>query len=311
MITTVTLNASIDKAYHMDSAIVGGTVMRVARCQNSAGGKGLNVARVVKRCGEAVQATGLVGGFNGQYLESLLDLDGITHDFGRVAGETRSCINILDPKFSSTELLEPGCTVSEEAFNCYLKKFKTIIDHSQIITLSGSAPAGMPKDIYARFIKIIKDAGKTAFLDASGELLKQGIAGQAKPDFVKPNRDEIQALFNVTLRSFDDVVFYAKKIYEMGIAYVVVSLGGDGSLLVCSDGVYQAVPPKIDVVNTVGCGDSMVAGFAVALKNKWAPQEALRYASAVASANALSPNTGDFKPEEQKQMIKNTMVKVL
>ena len=97
MITTVTMNTSIDKAYFMDHEVQNGTVMRVSRCRNSAGGKGLNVARAVKLCGEKVQATGLAGGFNGKYLESLLEKDEVQYQFLHIAGETRCCINILVP----------------------------------------------------------------------------------------------------------------------------------------------------------------------------------------------------------------------
>ena len=113
MITTVTLNASIDKAYYMESSIENGTVMRVKAVHNSAGGKGLNVARAVHLCGEEVLATGLVGGYNGKYLEALLDKDGVSHDFVHIQGETRSCINILDREYGSTEYLEPGFEVDE------------------------------------------------------------------------------------------------------------------------------------------------------------------------------------------------------
>ena len=143
MITTVTLNASIDKAYHMTEKIENGTVMRVAKTDNSAGGKGLNVARVIKLCGVDSKATGLVGGFNGQYLESLLDADGIKHEFGHIQGETRSCINILDPGYGSTEYLEGGCNVTKEEEADFLNKFPEIIKDSDVVTISGSAPKGM------------------------------------------------------------------------------------------------------------------------------------------------------------------------
>lgn len=307
MITTVTLNASIDKAYHMDKAIVNGTVMRVKSCRNSAGGKGLNVARIIRLCGAKVQATGLVGGYNGQYLESLLDEDGIAHDFGKVEGETRSCINILDPEYGSTEYLEPGFTVKDEELDAYLEKFKKIIQDSNVVTISGSAPAGVSKDVYARMTAIVKEAGKQVILDTSGELLKNGI--EAKPTMVKPNRDEIEALFGVKITSGEDVIKYGKKIYEKGIPYVVISLGGDGALLVCSEGIYQAIPPKVEVVNTVGCGDSMVGAFAVALEQKKDSQEALKYAASVATANALSPDTGNFDPGILDGIYKGTEVK--
>ena len=121
----------------MDNPIENGTVMRVGKCKNSAGGKGLNVSRIVQMCGEDVLATGLVGGYNGQYLEHLLQMDGIAYDFGHVAGETRSCLNILDEKYGSTEYLEPGFTVSLEELEQYLDKYKKIVESSSVIVLSG------------------------------------------------------------------------------------------------------------------------------------------------------------------------------
>jgi hypothetical protein len=123
MITTVTLNASIDKAYVMERAIENGTVMRVKEVRNTAGGKGLNVAKVARICGADVQATGFAGGFNGQYLEDLARRSDVETRFFHVEGETRSCINILDPKYGSTEYLEPGFDVKAEDVDRFLKEF--------------------------------------------------------------------------------------------------------------------------------------------------------------------------------------------
>lgn len=307
MITTVTLNASIDKAYYMNETIQNGTVMRVGSCRNSAGGKGLNVARVIQLCKADVLATGFVGGYNGKYLESLLDHDGILHDFEMVNGETRSCINILDSKYSSTEYLEPGCEVSLEEENKFMKRFPEVIKDSSVITISGSIPKGVQKDVYKRMITIAKEMGKQVILDTSGELLKMGI--EARPTMVKPNQDELEMLFQKSITNREDVITCAKKIYEQGIPYVVISLGGDGALLVCSDGIFHAKPPVMKVVNTVGCGDSMVGAFAVALEQKKEPKEALQYAVAVATANALSPNTGEFDPEVGETLIKQVQVR--
>ena len=289
------MNTSIDKAYFMDHEVQNGTVMRVSRCRNSAGGKGLNVARAVKLCGEKVQATGLAGGFNGKYLESLLEKDEVQYQFLHIAGETRCCINILDECYGSTEYLEPGCEVAAEEEDRFLQRFPEIIQKSKIITISGSVPRGISKNIYAKMISKAKEMGKKVILDTSGELLKEGI--KAKPTVVKPNQDEIELLYEVEIHTIEDVIKYARKIYEQGIPYVVISLGGEGALMVCEEGVFQGKPPKLEVVNTVGCGDSMVGGLAVALERNYTSQEALKFAVAVASANALSPNKGDFKSE--------------
>lgn len=301
MITTFTLNASIDKAYYMDGSIENGTVMRVSSVINTAGGKGLNVARIVRLCREEVLAAGLVGGFNGSYLECLLDRDGIRHDFDHIEGETRSCINILDEAFGSTEYLEPGCAVTEDEEKRFLERFLQIIKDSQVITISGSVPRGMSKDIYRRMILMAKEAGKQVILDTSGELLEKGI--QACPTIVKPNQDEMELLFHTKIQSMGDVLENGKKILEKGIPYVVVSLGGEGALLLGREGIFHGKPPKMKVVNTVGCGDSMVGALSVALFRNYEPEKALQFAVAVASANAMSPSTGYFDPDVYAKLV--------
>lgn len=221
MITTVTMNASLDKAYFMKAPIVNGTVMRLDSCRTSAGGKGVNVARIVALCGAKVQATGLTGGFNGQQLEALLDKDGIAHQFGHMEGETRCCINILDQKYGSTEYLEPGCEVSASEEQQFMQRYPDIIRDSDVVTISGSIPRGVKKDIYGRMATIAKAMGKAVILDSSGETLKQGI--QSCPTVVKPNRDEIEQLFDIKIHSMQDVIRCAEKIREIGIPYVITS----------------------------------------------------------------------------------------
>ena len=132
---------------------------------------------------------------------------------------------------------------------------------------------------------------------------------KASPQWIKPNEDEIELLFHIKIRSKDEVITYAKRIYEeKKIPYVVISLGGDGALLVCEKGIYQGKPPKIEVANTVGCGDSMVGAFAVALEKKMEPEEALKYAVSVASANALSPHTGRFNTKDRDKIIQSVEI---
>ena len=156
MITTVTMNAALDKAYFMTDEIKNGTVMRVSKSRTTAGGKGLNVARVIALCGAKVQATGLVGGYNGQQLEHLLEQDGIPHSFGYVNGETRCCINILDPGYGSTEYLEPGFTVSPEEEKQFMDRLPQIIQDSDVVTISGSIPRGVSSDVYGKIISLAK-----------------------------------------------------------------------------------------------------------------------------------------------------------
>ena len=138
MITTVTLNVSVDKAYKIKGCVESGKVIRVLECNNTAGGKGLNVSRVISLCKEDVLATGFVGGHCGALVEELLKKDNIKNQFTHVKSETRNCINILDENNISTEFLEKGSPISEDEINKFIYDFDKIIDNSNIITISGS-----------------------------------------------------------------------------------------------------------------------------------------------------------------------------
>ena len=306
MITTVTLNVSIDKAYKIKGCVESGKVIRVLECNNTAGGKGLNVSRVISLCGEEVLATGFVGGHCGTLAEELLEKDNIKNQFTHVKSETRSCINILDENNISTEFLEKGSFISEDEVNKFLNDFNKIIDNSDIITISGSVPQGVPIDIYSTLIKMVKDKNKKVILDASGDLLKEGI--KALPTMIKPNSEEMENLLGVGINNREEVINSAIKLYESGIELIVVSLGKDGALLVCKDGVYHGKPPKIKVVNTVGCGDSMVAAFAVAMERGYSNVDSLKYAVSISAANAMTFSTGSFNSEDADNIFKNIII---
>ncbi|WP_316569171.1 1-phosphofructokinase [Neobacillus sp. YIM B06451] len=299
MITTVTLNVAIDKSYVIDE-LKPGQVMRVQQCTKTPGGKGLNVARVIKLCGEEVLATGFVGGHAGAYIEDLLREQQIRFDFSHTAQETRTCINILDSNWNSTEFLEPGEPVTEAELQDFLGKFAAVIEKSDVITISGSAPKGVGTDIYAKLVSIVKEKGKKVILDTSGGLLKEGI--KACPTIIKPNREEVEALLNISVDDFVALVDGAKRLQQKGIEMVVVSLGKEGALLVTEDAVYHGKPPKLNPVNTVGSGDSMVAAFAVGLARNLPVEDMLRYAISVSAANTLTMTTGSFKEEDRQNL---------
>ncbi|MCC8023725.1 MAG: 1-phosphofructokinase [Clostridium sp.] len=296
MIITLTLNAAVDKAYQIAGRVQPGTVMRVTACRNTAGGKGLNVARVVKLCGEEVMPSGLAGGHTGELLEQLTYRDGLTGRFVHISAETRCCINILDADHRSTEFLEPGEEVSEPEMERFLKEFEKICMDANVVTMSGSVPKGVKKDIYKELTGKLKSWGKRVILDTSGEFLKEGI--EAAPDMIKPNQEELGMLIGRPVTTLEDAKKAAMELHQAGIGQVVVSLGKDGALMVCRQGVYRGYPPKIPAVNTVGCGDSMVAAFAVAMERDYGPEESLKYAVAVSAANALNHKTGYFEQEE-------------
>ena len=296
MILTVTLNTSIDKLYLM-TGIQPETVMRVKEVHNTAGGKGLNVSRIAGKLGEQVAATGFVGGFNGKYLESLVDTPLVRCAFTHVEAETRSCINCWDlSDGKSTEYLEPGAPVTAEDVERFLADFDRELAGADVVTISGSIPAGAPEEIYCDLIRRCRQAGIPVLVDTSGSRLISAV--KELPSLIKPNEDEIAQLTGRSFSGREEAARALMDLHQAGIPWVVLSLGSDGALLACDKGVFHGRPPRITPRNTVGCGDSMVAGFAVGFARHLSMAETFRMALAVSAASALSLFTGDFAPAD-------------
>jgi len=309
MILTITLNTSIDRRF-VTSGAKQGEVNRVLECTYTAGGKGLNVSRILKLSGEKLLAGGLAGGYAGKYIEAELDNMQIPYNFYHVAGESRSCINIWDKETKQqTEYLEPGFVVTQEEAEGFRTHFQAQIQDADILTISGSVPKGIDTDFYRDLIAAAKGCGKKVILDTSGELLVSGI--QAKPTVIKPNIDEIRTLTGRKCEDLDQIIDAAEMLHSDGVEYVVISLGGKGSVMKSTDGVYQTIIPEIKTVNTVGCGDSMVAGLAIGLKRDYSSEELLKQAAAIATAAAMSEGTGYYEQNNMKQIYDQIMIRKL
>lgn len=309
MILTVTLNTAVDKLYLLES-MQPYEVMRVQTVNNTASGKGMNVSRIAALSGEEVTAMGFVGGYNGMLFESLIAECGIKKAFTHVAANTRCCINVRDAAAGkSTEFLEPGSPVTEEDAAKFVRDFENQLSNADVVAISGSVPKGVPENIYAVLIELAKKQGKPVILDTSGACLKNAL--KARPTMIKPNTDEIQQLLNVNINSRTELIDAAKKLHETGIEIVAVSMGKEGVLVVCDEGVYQGITPNLPVVNTVGCGDSMVAGFAVSLARKACIETAIHYAVSVSTANALNQTTGFYVQEDLEKILPLVTVKKL
>ena len=301
MILTVTLNAAIDKRYVVDGFQVG-EVNRVRECAYTPGGKGLNVSKPAAIAGARVVATGFVGGHAGHYIEDSLKPFGIESAFYHLEAESRSCINIWDAvNHFQTEYLEPGFTVTEADFKGFLEKFRVLAEGADVVAMSGSVPKGLDGSAYQRLVAICRELGKKVILDTSGALLSMGI--EAKPTMIKPNLDEIRMLTGKRCDHLEDMLNAAREIHEKGVEVVAVSLGGDGSFVVSNEGSFRAKVPKIDAVNTVGCGDSMIAGFALGFSEGLSIEETLRKASAISAAAALREETGFFVKEDMERIL--------
>lgn len=301
MILTVTLNAAIDKRYVVEGYQVG-QVNRVKECSYVPGGKGLNVSKPAAIYGAEVVATGFVGGHAGNYIEDSLKPFGIKSEFYHVEAESRSCINIWDEvNHVQTEFLEPGFTLTEKEFEGFEEKFRTLVTDAKVVAMSGSVPKGLDGTAYQRLVKIGKKSGKQVILDTSGKLLEMGI--QAAPTLIKPNIDEIRMLTGKTCNDIAEIIDAAKEIHKNGVKIVAVSLGADGSLAVGEEGTFRAEVPKIDAVNTVGCGDSMIAGFAVGMEEGLSLPEMLKKASAISAAAAMREETGFFVMQDMEKLL--------
>lgn len=290
MILTVTLNPSIDISYQLEDLAID-TVNRVIDVRKTPGGKGLNVARVLNDLGESVSASGCIGGELGDFIVHHLP-GTIEKRFFKIAGDTRNCIAILhDGK--QTEILEQGPLVDPDEVDGFVNHFKYILDGVDVVTMSGSLPAGMPDDYYGRLIRLANAFGKKTVLDCSGNALKSVLEGDDKPTVIKPNRDELaQLLGREVSKDVDDLKAVLNQPLFAGIEWIIVSLGADGAFAKHHDTFYKVDIPKIEVRNPVGSGDSTVAGIASGFANHEDDQALLTKANVLGMLNAQEKTTG-------------------
>jgi tagatose 6-phosphate kinase len=308
VILTVTLNAAIDKTYYVPRFLPG-EVARASRVYSEPGGKGINVARVIRQLNVPVMATGFVGGSNGEFIERGLRKQAIDHDFVHVDEESRLCLNLMDEQSGvSTEVLEPGPHITQQAMDQLQEKVAFLAQKSRIVCFSGSLPKGVPTGFYGELIRIVQMRGALAFLDASGESLIKGV--EAAPFFIKPNETEIDQLFGqlTTERSGEGGIPSAprdrlKSLMNCGIRSVSISMGAAGCLSLYNGTIYRTKAPLITAVNTVGCGDAFVAGMAVGVAREMGFEDCLKLAVAAGSANALSDRAGSVHPEDVTRFI--------
>lgn len=284
MIYTVTLNPSIDYVIKVDK-LTTGNINRVNEEHVYPGGKGINVTRILKSLDNDNIALGFVSGFTGDYIINSLQELNLKSDFIKVKeGFTR--INVKVKSEEETEINGQGPKISEEELNQFYKVIDKLVD-GDILILSGSIPSCLDERLYESIMKKVEDRDIKVIVDATKNLLLNVL--KYKPFFIKPNNHELAEMFNVELNSTEDVVFYAIKLKEMGAQNVLISMGKDGALLVTeNDEVFASSVAKGEVVNSVGAGDSMVAGFIAGYLKSNSYEEALRLGAASGGATAFS-----------------------
>lgn len=295
MILTVTLNPAIDRVYFLHSFEVG-EVNRPASMTYTAGGKGLNVSRVASILGEAVCATGFLGGYNGQFISQELKRMGIEDSFIQIEGETRICLNMTDQSTGrSTEILEPGPVISQQACEAFLSRFEEQLKRCDVVTISGSMPKGVPADFYCQLVRAARRAGKRILVDTSGDSLARVL--QEAPYLVKPNCYEAGKLMGSQIRTASDIKAALRCFMQAGVELPVVSAGKDGAYCEAAGKLYHFTTPDIAVVNTVGSGDSFIAGAAVGLSRGLDTIAVIKLAMACGTANACFAQTGVVSQE--------------
>lgn len=299
MILTVTLNPAVDKTYTTGELITG-HVNRMRTMMKIAGGKGINVTKILRQYGYEVCATGFLGGYAGKFIEDSLQEKGVVCQFIAVEEETRSNMNILADNGYVTEVLEPGPVIDEERQKQFLLRYEELLRACELVVLSGSIGNGMPDDIYQTLINKAHARGVRVLLDTSGDSLKKGIL--AKPYLIKPNKKELEYIVGHRLGNREAIVSAARALQAEGIEKVLVSMGEKGLLSADGEHIYIAKSKKIQAVNTVGCGDSVVASYAMSLLQGDSLEEALRKAAAISAANATTVESANIPMDTAKEL---------
>lgn len=284
MVYTVTLNPALDYVMKL-KALRTDDINRTDGEEIYYGGKGINVSVILTQLGIPNTALGFLGGFTGKKLEEMLKNDNVSCDFNYLKnGDTR--INVKIKADKEIDLNACGPEITKEDMQSFLRKLDGIKSGDYLI-LAGSIPNTLPDDIYEQILERVSDRNINCVVDATGDLLKNVL--KYKPFLIKPNHHELGDLFSVQIKSDDDIVKYSKKLQEMGAKNVLVSMAKDGAMLTDENGnVHKIGNAKGKLINSVGCGDSMVAGFTAGYIKTADYSYALRLGSACGNATAFS-----------------------
>ncbi|UDI78901.1 1-phosphofructokinase [Staphylococcus taiwanensis] len=293
MIYTVTFNPSIDYIMFTDGFELKG-LNRATSTYKFAGGKGINVSRVLKTLGVQSTALGFAGGFPGDFIANALEQSDIKTNFIKVDEDTR--INVKLKSGEETEINAPGPSVTAAQFQALLNQLRETTNSDTVI-VAGSVPKSIPSDAYAQIAQITQQTGAKLVVDAEKDLVNTVLEYQ--PLFIKPNKDELEEMFNMTVQSDQDVVKYGREILKDGAQSVIISLGGDGAIYIDSERSIKAQNPKGQVVNTVGSGDSTVAGMVAGLESGLSLEDAFQQAVASGTATAFTEDLATLEDIEK------------
>lgn len=284
MIYTVTFNPALDYVVFLDGLKLG-EINRATRESIFYGGKGINVSTILNMLGMETTALGFVAGFTGKAIEEGLAAEGMHTDFIRLP-EGNSRINVKVKHGDETEINGQGPVITKEALDALFEKLSALKD-DDILVLAGSIPNTLPEDIYEKILAALAGKETRIVVDATKDLLLNVL--KYHPFLIKPNSHELGEMFDTVCETKEDIEYYARKLQEKGARNVLISMAGDGAILITEDGAsIQMGTPKGKVINSVGAGDSMVAGFVAGYLKSGSYEEALKTGTAAGSATAFS-----------------------
>jgi len=298
-VATVTLNPAIDHTIFVSTFTPNG-LNRAEAVEYHIGGKGINVSKVLSKLGCSSVALGFLGR-NALFFEEELNAVGIETDFVEVLGRTRTNIKVIDRSSSGcTEINEPGPFVDTASWENLVKKVTSWAGNCEYVVIAGSLPPGLPPDSYQLLIREVKKQGAKPVLDAEGEALKRGL--EAVPFMTKPNIHELEGLIGKQLAgNKEEMLSVCQELVSTGISVVVISMGSEGSIYADKDGVFRVYPLKLEVKNTVGAGDAMVAGLIHGMSKGLQAEKLAAFGAAVSACQIVD----DFgRLEEFSKQIK-------
>jgi 1-phosphofructokinase len=305
-VVTVTLNPALDKTITIPRLQVGG-LNRIQDIRFDAGGKGINVAKVLRSFGIPVTVTGIIAGTDGQKVIKDLEARAIRTDFMEIRGELRTNLKVVDQESRvTTEFNESGLEVTAADLQRFEAKLLALLEDARFLVLGGSLPQGAPDDIYQTYIEIAKRMGVKTILDADGAALRKGV--QAVPYVIKPNLLELEQIAGRKLPTRREIVEAGRKLIQTGISYVIISLGSEGAVILDREKVYEVTPFAITPRSTVGAGDSMVAACIYSLLQQHTTEEMARWVTTAGTISASKWGTQVCTHEEVQQHVNRVQV---
>jgi len=301
MIYTVTLNPALDRTIWIRDFKFDDT-SRIINEKRYPGGKGVDVSRMIATLGGNSVALGFIGGFDGLEFEGRLLNEGIPHDFVRIGGETRTNI-IIHAENDERELKinAPGPEIKPEELGLLIEKVRKLKPKPTFAVISGSIPPGLSTGIYHQLTLTFESLGAKVILDADGESLEKGLP--ATPFMIKPNVYELHRLIGRETDSPADFVKSARRLLDGELEVVVISAGADGVYVVEKRGGFRAVPPTVEVLNTVGAGDCLIAGIVHGLDTGLNLEDAVKLGVAAGTATAMSEGTAQGAKEDVEKIL--------